>query len=160
MPTIIARGQPEMVDITGEFSGRTTLTFGMWCTTDEGKSYVHYVDVTPQGHNYNIAGNYRVWPQDVQDTLDRVQADFEKDPSAYGQEVPSPQEAIDQRKKDSVGMEEADHDQMVKAIHEQAQQISDWAADPSGQRKEREHDLSGAPCWCGKRGVHEVGTDR
>lgn len=155
-PKIVARGKPKMVDMTVEVGGTVTLSFGMWCTTDTGQSYVRYIDITPTDKNANISGPNRVWPKDVQDVLDRAQANFEKDPSAYGRPVSSPEEEIDRVSKESSGMEQAGHEGSPKDW----QQVSDWAADPSGERKERAHDYSGALCWCGGRGVHAVGISR
>jgi hypothetical protein len=133
----------------------------MWCTTDDGKSYVYYAEITPKATRFQADGSpvpgtevdQTAYEQDLQQQVDRAQANFEKDPSAYGRSVAgSPEEAIDQVKKEWAGMAEAARDAANK---QEWDQVADWFAgfnlpsDPNNPN--REHDGGPSRCWCGRK---------
>lgn len=73
MPKIVAHGTPVLIGYTNEWAGWgtvrgdppdskgeqdvLTLNYGMWCTTDDGKSYVYYAEITPKQARFQPDGS-------------------------------------------------------------------------------------------------------
>ena len=175
MPKIVAHGT-ELIGFMPEWAGWgttrgatdepkgaqdiITYNYALWCTTDDGKGYVYYVDLTPKQTRFQPDGTPvpgtettdEQSKQDVQQQLDRARTNFESDPSAYGRSVAgSPEAVIDQLKQDWAGMADAARDAANK---EEWGQVADWLAgfnlpsDPNNP--DREHAGGPGKCWCGR----------